>query len=259
MDVTELNVDVDDFTITSKVFIADNIKRNPSIFITPVFGGIPVLENVIARMFAYAGFNAFVTDFMPYSNFSSQIPDLDVHDRTYEKSVRGLEALRKHISTFDYVDPDNIGLFGMSLGGIFTALNARMNQHFKASVIIAGSGDHASILANSNQVIMKEIKRRRKKFFSLSSNEEYEEMMERHNKMEPLEMSKHEDKKSVLMYISTNDKQVPSESQVKTWKSFGRPKAKFFEKSHLSMILTVPFTHFREIIQFYNERLKKAP
>ena len=85
METNNISFDVSDpelgiIHVSSKVYIADSKTKNPSIFITPIFGGITILENILARGFAMSGMNAFITDFMPYANFKTQ-----VHDRAYKK------------------------------------------------------------------------------------------------------------------------------------------------------------------------------
>lgn len=230
----------------------------PAIFITPIFGGIALIEHALARLFARNGFHAFITDFMPGLDFKRQILDLDIHDRTYKKSIAGLESLRLHLKNMPHIDHENVGLFGMSLGGIFTSLNTKVNRNFKASVIIAGSGSHPEILSQSKQPIMWALKEMRKKAFNLNSDEDYKALMSAHNEMDSLKIFRRVDSDSVMMFISEKDSLIPTHAQMETMKEFGSKRVMILQKRHYEMILTVPFTYFKSIRDFYNERLYQS-
>lgn len=236
-------------------FVYKASRKSPAVFTSPVFGGAPFIEHILGRMFAMNGFHAFITDFMPVTNFRNQVPDLHVHDRTYKKAVAGLDGLRNYVQDLPYVEGDKIGLFGMSLGGMFTSINMKLNNAFKASVIIAGSGNHPGILARSKQGSLVALKRKRMKYFNLKTEEDYQYLMNSYNEMDCLKIYRDINPERCLMYIATKDEHVPTSCQIQTWHALGKPRVRFIEKTHYEMILTTPFMYFFEIRDFFREKL----
>lgn len=242
------------FKLTSKVYKSLLPGKRPAIFMTPIFGGMDYIESTLACLFSMSGMNVFITDFMPPINFNEQIKDLNIHDRTYRRSIVGLEELRHTVGEFSFVDGERLGLFGMSLGGIFTSLNTKANEHFKASVIVAGGGNHHETLAHSKQPVMVALKESRKRLFKLQNDDDYQKLMACHNEMDSFKIFRNVDPAKVLMFISTQDDQVPYSIQLETWHDLGKPEALFLNLPHYRMITTVPFSHFTKIRDFYLEK-----
>lgn len=243
-----------EFSFSSTLYKSRTKGLRPAVFITPILGGFDFIETCLARLFTYSGIHVFITDFMPKLDLYRQVADLNVHDKTYLKSVLGMEKLVKFCEGHPDIDADKLGLFGMSLGGIFTNIHSKINPRFKASVIIAGGGHHHEILALSKQPVMVLLKNLRKQQFHLESDEEYQKLMACHNEMDSLKIFCRSQSKSVLMFISTNDDQVPTSVQVETWNDLGRPSAVFLQVPHYKMITSVPFRYFKKIRDFYLEK-----
>jgi dienelactone hydrolase len=91
---------------------------------------------------------------MPDSKFHLMFNDLGVHDQAYRRSVLGLENLNEYAEGLAFIKQGKYGLIGMSLGGIFTALDLRLQKKIKAAVIIAGAGDNPTILTESRNPAM---------------------------------------------------------------------------------------------------------
>lgn len=243
-----------DFSFVTTHYRSYRKGKCPTVFITPIFGGFDLVESLLARLLNLSGMHVFITDFMPRLNLREQIPDLDIHDKTYLKSLLGLEKLIEHCENLPHVDMERLGLFGMSLGGIFSSLMTKVMPQFKATVIIAGGGHHHEILADSKQPIMRLLKKLRMDYFNLTRDEDYKTLMAAHNEMDSLKVFRKKARKDVLMFISTNDDQVPTKVQVETWNDLGQPEAVFMASPHYQMITIVPFMHFKKIRDFFLDR-----
>lgn len=228
----------------------------PAIFITPVLGGFDVLEKILARKLAKAGYAVFITSFMPRSSFASQVADLNVHDKAYLKSLAGLKTLMDYADTLPFIATGQYGLFGMSLGGIFTTLNTTSNPRVKASVIIAGAGDSVGVITQSQHKIMLLLKAWRKKYFRFTSRTQYQELLKQHLFLDAQQLRSKETPPS-MMVISLADSLVPTPLQLKVWKQFAPRTTIFSQRGHLQMIALAPWAYFKKILNHFDQHLKK--
>ena len=234
-----------------------NRLKSPAIFITPCLGPYPVMEQFLARQFVQCGFAVFITSFMPKEPFKKMVNDIKIHDRTYRLSVEGIKKLLKLTHRMDFIDHQNMGLMGMSLGGIFTALNARLHSHFKASVIVAGGGGNEVILGQSQNPLIKLMRETRMKNLNLSMKE-YEQLISDHIRWDALKLTQKVNADSIYMLISTKDTHVPTASQVKTWQEFGKPRAEFVSVGHYPLMFLATTYYLSRIRNFFIHRLQEC-
>jgi hypothetical protein len=244
--------------IVSSLYYDSTRTNLPAIFITPVLGDIPVLERCLAGLLSRCGFAVFITSFMPQEPFSEMIGDIQVHDRAYQLSVQGISALVSYAQSQTFIDGNNLGLLGMSLGGIFTALNCRLHNEFKASVIVAGGGDNRNILALSQNPIIKLMREVRMQRLGLSL-EEYRELVDENIRWDALKVRRPVDRDSLYMFISEKDEHVPTVCQRRTWEQFGKPRAEFVNLGHFPLLALVPTFYFPRILGFFQDRFDLKP
>lgn len=242
------------FPINSKFYLSRKAGKRPAIFITPVLGGVDIIEQCFAYLLSLYGYNVFITDFMPALDLNACASDFNCHDKTYKRSIVGLEELAKFAIKLPSIDGEKLGLFGMSVGGIMTCLNIKVNPRFKAAVVIAGGGLHHVTLATSKNPVLSALKKLRKMKYHISSDEDYQMLMASHNEMDSVKVFRRAGPERILMFIATEDDHVPTSVQVETWKDLQKPKAFFLKMTHYKMVFSVPFTHFNNIRGFYQEK-----
>jgi dienelactone hydrolase len=251
----EIPLQVGGKSLTSLLYYDTARDKLPAIFITPVLGDFTVLEQCLAGLLSRCGFAVFITSFMPQEPFSHMIGDIQVHDRAYQLSVQGISALVSYARSQPFIDDANLGLMGMSLGGIFTALNCRLHAEFKASVIVAGGGDNRNILALSQNPIIKLMREVRMQRLGLTL-EEYRELIDENIRWDALKVKRPVDRESLYMFIAEKDEHVPTVCQRRTWEQFGRPRAEFANMGHFPLLALIPTFYFPRILRFFQERFQ---
>jgi hypothetical protein len=151
-------------------------------------------------------------------------------------------------------------LIGASLGGLYasTAYSYSLTdqtefESFKwiqGIVLVAAGGSLAEILSTSNQEDV--IKQRTLRFQNLRIEKAsyYLSMLNQNIFYDPMKWASPLVRSNVLMFNSTNDQVVPSATQEKLWRAWGKPKVIRISKNHLLTIAKVYFFEANRIDQF---------
>lgn len=126
----------------------------PGVIVLDILQGNALLPRMMAKWLAREGIAALYIS-MPYYN--DRRPKGAVHERmmlddprltldVLRQTVMDIRRAKALLASRPEVDPDKIGITGISLGGIMTALAAGVDGHFYRVVPILGGGDLASIV-----------------------------------------------------------------------------------------------------------------
>lgn len=239
----------------SNLFFNKELTNQPVVFISPGLGDNCLFENLLAKRLAQAGFASFVTSFMPPLEPFENMIDLNFHNEAYELSLKGIEELISLTKDLPFTNPSKIGLFGASLGGCFSALNCCLNPLISAVVMVAASGSNEIVLSQSENELVKKLKKTRLKHYNVPE-EEYPQLINKIIQWDSLNYSNQIDPNKLLMFIATKDTSVPAKAQIKTWEAFGKPQAHFVNQGHYTTIALTPTYYYDKVEKFFTERLK---
>ncbi len=132
------------------------------------------------------------------------------------------------------VNPNRLGMMGISLGAITASVVMEADARIKAGVLILGGGDLAGIIDRSKEVSLMKFRQRIMAREEIDANEFRKTAAEAFRPIDPLTYANRLDPTRILMINGYFD-QVIHRSFVKTfWEAAGRPKLIFLPTGHYS-------------------------
>ena len=198
-------------------FLPQNITSANLIVVTPTIGGVSLFEKVIARRFAKAGYPVLI----PIERKASGIIDKYIGARMERHVRRAMAASFHEIGAlkekFSFINTDEMGAIGASLGGIRSSLLFSLDNRFKVA-FIAVAGGKIPLIYRYTQLEQLVISREKHKdFLGLSTNEQYANYLSKELYLDPIQITQNENLKNVAMVISNDDTTVPTLTQ---WELF---------------------------------------
>ncbi len=229
----------------------------PVVFILPPLGGRSPLDANLAETFCKNRIAAviIVTD-LTGLNSRTLVPVTD-HDQTGRRVASAIKGGILVMQDYAEVNPDKVGVFGASLGGILSSIAYSVVPEISAATFLVNGGDIPYILAHSDQPKVIALKNARKKEQGLQSDDEYEAYLNEHMEIDPLHFAKLIPPDSVKQFLSKNDASVASSKQLEYYNALGKPsEVKFYEVGHAPTIVAVMSLGKprREIADWFNQR-----
>ena len=142
------------------------------------------------------------------------------------------------------LDASRIGVFGVSMGGIKSALISALDQRVASSVIVLAAGDLPYILAQSDE---KTIKKQRETILAardLTAQEFQQELAEK-IECDPINYAQYIDANKTLMILARFDSVVPFHKGVKLKEKIGNPETIYLLSGHYSAIIYLPYVKYQ--------------
>jgi hypothetical protein len=217
-------------------------KPRPLIIISPPIMGVDPLEKLIAVAFTRNDpfYNTFIIKYDESINDKSR--PISAISNSFLKSTTQARILLDFAQTQkEFIDDTKMACYGMSLGGIMSALLLEVDSRIKAAIIIVGGGNFSEILAHSEQFIVKGYREARMKAENIKSIEELIKKVRESILFDPLFFASKRAARDVFMVMADYDKAVPSKNQLELWLAFGKPERIIFNQGHFqTMLLNLP-------------------
>ncbi len=240
--------------------------KRPPILVLPILGG----DNIVAKKFA-----AYLAE--------HNLPGIIVHRKEdFEKvmDINRLDEMSKTIVTdtrkvIDWIetqdrsagsgrvgepdesgemDSSNIGIMGVSLGGISTALITAVEPRIKASLMMMTAGDLPYILSYTKEKkIIEKVNEYRKKN-DLSLDQFYHKLKDSISN-DPIFFAEYIDARKVLMMLAFFDRVVPYQKGKELREKIGNPETIYLFSGHYSAIVYLPYAKWA-CLNFFKTRLK---
>jgi dienelactone hydrolase len=124
------------------------------------------------------------------------------------------------------LDPERMGIVGISLGAVISPIALAVEPRFKVGVLVLGGGDLRRISREGLSVL---------KFgWKASSAAELERQI---RYMEPLEFAPYASEKKIFMINARYDLLIPKKSAEALWEAFGKPKIVWLDTGHYGVRL----------------------
>lgn len=230
-----------ELTIKAKSFVPVNLAvKVPVIFMLPPLGGASSLDLLIGERFCKNNLAAFIiTTNLTGLNSDELVPVTD-HDHTHRRVAAALKGAMIVASTYPEINIEKAGLFGISLGGILGSVAYSVIPELSAATLFVNGGDVPHILAVSDQVPIINLKKARMREQGFTAVEQYEAFLNDHLEIDPLHFAKMVNPETVKLYLSNNDKSVPTVNQIDYYNAIGKPKeTKFSSLGHMETVLSV--------------------
>jgi dienelactone hydrolase len=209
------------------------IKR-PGVVVLHILGGDFDLARLFCRALASRGVAALFMK-MPYYGERRQ-PDsparmvsLDAAEtvRGMTQAVLDARQAAAWLAAQDEVDPRQLGIMGISLGGITSALAAGVEPRFTSVLLILAGGDMGEVAWTSA-----ELAPLRKRWTETGGTKE--SLFAAFAPVDPVRYARPVEGRRILMLNARHDEVVPRECTESLWRAFGRPPIIWWEAGHYS-------------------------
>lgn len=223
------------------------------IVLLPVSGGHYEIERLFARYFAEHGFAALV---VRRDESYSDDGLIQAVDPILRRSVVDGRRVVDWIDTRPEFAPGQVGLFGISLGGIEASVLAALEPRFKAAVVGLAGGDLPGILVRSNH---SGLSRDRREWLAATGRDlrGAESFLRENLQHEPLRYAAYGDPARMLLILARFDRAVPFANGLKLRAALGHPPAIILPTGHYTAALAIPW--LRPVVRdFFAARLAPA-
>ena len=241
-------------TVHAEYFQPSGKGPYPACVVLHILGGDFLLSRTIANQLAQHGVAALFVK-LPYygerrsknspRRMISRIPTEAVEGMT--QGVLDIRRAAAWLSARPEVDAERLGITGISLGGIMTALSASAEPRFKNVAIYLGGGNLSKFLWANPDPQAQEFRRK-----WLGDGRTKEDLDALVGKVDPVTYGHLLKGRRVLMVVAKNDEVVSPESGLALWESMGRePKLVWLNAGHYSAVKYLP----RELVRmdlFFN-------
>jgi hypothetical protein len=225
--------------------------RRPAILFNPILGGDYPLERGICRFLAAHGFHTA----MVRRKTLKISPEHDV--ARIELLLRqGLVRIRQVVDwmeTRERVDPDRMGSFGISMGGIAGVMTAAVEPRLKAHVIALAGGAIPDILASSNDTLLAKPRRRYLERNGMDLATLVQRLREE-VRSDPIRLAPYADNRNMLMFIALFDRTIGFRNSLRLREALGRPRTIFLPFGHYTAYFSLPYLKFASL-RYFEETL----
>lgn len=216
--------------------------RYPACVVLHILGGDFPLSRMFATALAHRGVAALFV-IMPYYG-PRRDPDskLRMVSTDPEQTVRGMTQAIKDIryaaawlAAQPEVDASQLGVFGISLGGITASLAAEAEPRFQKVCPVLAGGGVGKILWESSEPHLAEA---RKKW--IASGGTRESLLDLMKTIDPANYGDRVRGRKILMLNADHDEVIPKPCTEALWQAFGQPKIEWYHAGHYTAAWYLP-------------------
>ena len=232
---------------------ANRIVKLPAILILPIMGGTNYdLEAYFARSYAKRGFAVAI---LHRPDIKKEIHELEDIDVLLRRSVRDAQKTIDWLEAQPEIDPQRLGLFGISMGAIRGTMVLALDERVRAGVLGLVGGDVPYILAHTREKSL--VRERNKVLDRLKlSPDELEQRLRRLITCEPFTVAPAVDPSRVLMVIAAFDHVIPARQGWELRRKLGNPETVQLFSGHYSSVVYAPWLKWRTA-RFFEKKLGK--
>ena len=225
--------------------------RRPAILFNAILGGDYPLERGVCRYLASRGFHVALI----HRKTLKISPEHDVSH--LEVLLRqGILRIRQTVdwmASQERVDPERLGSFGISMGGIASVMAAAVEPRLRAHVVALAGGSIPDILISSHDRLLTKPRAR-----YLARNhmdlETMDRLMRQHVRTDPIPLAPYVDNGHLLMFIALADRTIGRANALRLWHALGKPRAVFLPTGHYTALLSLPYLKYAGW-RFFHEQL----
>lgn len=239
-------------TVHCEYFAPVGDGQHPGVIVLHILGGDFDLSRGIARGLARSGIGALFLK-MPY--YGPRRPegkrirmiseDLDRTVSAMTQAVLDIRRARVWLAARPEIHDRQLGITGISLGGIVATLAASADPEFERACLILAGGNLEKIIRESEETRDIRDVWERKKF-------DLEHVRAELAQVDPLTYANRLKDRKVLMFNASNDRVIPPDCTKALWRSMGEPEIHWWPANHYSAAFYLP-TGMNQMIKFYRQ------
>lgn len=230
-------------TIRFDYYMVKCSERRPVVLVFPIFGGEYRFAKMFANHFARNGLCCAVIyrkeDLAEAETFGEFEPPL-------RQIVVDSKIAIDWLCERSEIDPRRLGAFGISMGGIKSAVLKCLEPRLGPAVVALAGGSLAELLASSREP--KIVERResimREEAVDIS---DFRARAEAAILTDPLKLACYADPSEIKIILTLFDRTVPTGLQLKLWRGFGRPELSILPLGHYTAVLALPYARWQSM------------
>jgi len=220
--------------------------KKPLILVSPILGGNMIVDWVSVYLASHGMDAAIVHRRKPRYDTSKDMNQVEGYIR--KSVIRTRQALDWLIAQ-PGSDPDKVGSFGISYGGIVNTITAAVEPRIKCHIIAMAGGPMADLIVDSEEKAIKKYVRTAAEQAGYTP-ETLRGALKEGIKSDTLTMASYVKTGDVLFVIAYFDRVVGRKYSLNLWRALGRPEVIWTPLGHYSTILTLPYLRYKAL-KFY--------
>jgi dienelactone hydrolase len=233
-------------------------KKVPAAVVLDILDGSAILPRMMARAAAQNGLAAL---YLPMPYYNARRPANKEHERALaDDPRRAAEGLRQTVldvrrarailAARPEVDPSQVCITGISMGGIMTALAAGVDGEFARVVPILAGGDLATIIFHAHET-------RKLRAAMRAKGMDRDAAAEALAPVEPLNFAGRIHADHCLMINATEDEVIPKATTEQLLKAAGGPQILWLRAGHYTSMTFFPLMQ-KTVIEFLRDGKRPA-
>jgi hypothetical protein len=226
--------------------------RRPAIVFNPILGGDYPLERGVCRFLAARGLHvAFV-----HRKTLKIGPDQEVAhlERLLRQGVLRIRQVVDWLERQERVDPQRLGSFGISMGGIASVLAAAVEPRLRVHVAALPGGGIADVLLTSRDTLLTKPLRRYLDRRGLD-RATLERQLRETVRTDPVLLAPYVDARRMLLFIAVADRTIGYANARRLRRALGDPKTVFLPTGHYTAYLALPYLKY-ESLRFFRAEFR---
>jgi len=217
----------------------DAVKRRPAAVLLHWLGGSFDTLEIIGQRMGEQGIATLMLYMPGYGPRKAK--DAGPNEKLTKKDMEAM-ILGLHQSVLDVrragdwlasrpdIEPDRIGLVGISLGAVVGSLTAGIDDRFGRSVFLIGGGDLPAIVMNGSRESAEAKARLEKDGFTV------EQLRDRWRDVEPLTYASRIRPNEILLINADADEVIPKACTERLREAMGSPEIRWFKGGHYALL-----------------------
>jgi dienelactone hydrolase len=224
--------------------------NRPGVIVLHILGGDFDLARLFCRGLASEGISALFLK-MPYygprrpPGSSARMVSIDPHEtvRGMTQAILDIRRGTAWLGSRPEVNPDQLGVMGISLGGITSALAVSIEPRLQNACLLLAGGDIGQVAWQSP-----ELRKLREKWVAQGGNQET--LREAIAVIDPVTYAPRARGKRILMLNARQDEVIPPACTESLWKALGEPEIVWWDAGHYTAIRYI-FTGLSRSVAFF--------
>lgn len=222
-------------TVHCEYFLPKSDKPVPGVIVLHILGGDFNLSRLFCAALAEKGVAALFLK-MPYYGPRQQpgvkrrmiSPDPRETVEGMTQAVLDIRRATALLAAQKEIDPERLGIFGISLGGITGSLALTAEPRLQNACFLLAGGDVGRVAWES-----KELAKVRQQWIDQGGDEQgFRDVL---SVIDPVRYGKNVRGRRILMLNAKSDEVIPKECTLALWEAFGKPEIRWYEGDHYSV------------------------
>jgi dienelactone hydrolase len=223
-------------TVYCEYFRPKGADKHPGVIVLHILGGDFDLARLFCRSLAAEGTAALFLK-MPYygprrdPGSPARMVSLDPSEtvKGMTQAILDIRRATAWLAAQEEIDPDQLGIMGISLGGITSALAVTVEPRLQKACLLLAGGDIGKVAWES-----RELAKLREKWIAGGGTQE--SLRQTIQVIDPVTYASRAKGKKILMLNARNDEVIPPSCTESLWHALGEPEIVWWDAGHYTAI-----------------------